>query len=245
MNCQIIASDIFDFAELLVSYNIIHDAKSLYDTSAKLENSQNITEWAYECGNLKFSVEGAVAGTIPQQINLVEIFFSISATGVFSNADICRNPLSKLNFDIELEGFRELEDKIDNYFASWHLDKNIKSTQTSYIHPEYHLTFGGNRLEGKGVDNFGYALILPSPRVAYPPMDVILGIDFILQNYFPLKKISRLLDESRYKEIVLNSQQRLWKPYYLALSSAWNSSSYTTFEQGFEHFNLNPHISQK
>jgi len=71
-----------------------------------------------------------------------------------------------------------------------------------------------------------------------------LGRDFILQNYFPLEKISKILDEPRYKEIVLNSQQRLWKPYYSALSSVWNSLSYTTFEQGFEHFNLNPHISQ-
>lgn len=245
MNCQIIASDIFDFAELLVSHNIIQDAKSLYDASARLQNSQNTNEWRYECDNLKFTVEGAVAGTIPQKISLIEIFFSISSTGVFSNDDICRNPLSKLNFDIELEGFCESEDKIDNYFASWHLDKHIQSSQCYYIHPEYHLTFGGNKLEEKGVDNFGSTLILPAPRVAYPPMDVVLGIDFILQNYFPFEKISKLLDESKYKEIIFNSQQRLWKPYYLSLSSAWNSLSDTTFEQGFEHFNLNPHIHQK
>ena len=244
MNCQIIASDIFDFAELLVSHNLIQDAKSLYDASARLQKSQNPTEWKYECRNLKFSVEGAVAGTIPQQINFVEILFNISTVGIFSNGDICRNPLSELNFDIEIEGFRELEDKIDNYFASWHLDKHINGGDIpSYIHPEYHLTLGGNRLEEKGVDNFGSTLILPSPRISYPPMDVILGIDFVLQNYFPMEKISKLLDESRYKEIVLNSQQRLWKPYYSALSSVWNMS-YTTFEQGFEHFNLNPHISQ-
>lgn len=244
MNCKIIASDIFELAELLVSHNILQDAKSLYDASAKLHSSQNVSEWSYECDNLKFSVEGAVAGTIPQHISLVEIFFSISAIGIFSNDEICRNPLSKLNFDIELEGFRELEDNIDNYFASWHLDKNIKSSQCYYIHPEYHLTFGGNKLEEKGVDNFGSTLILPAPRVAYPPMDLILGIDFILQNYFPLEKISRLLDDSKYKAIVINSQQRLWKPYYLSLSSAWNSLANTTFEQGFEYFNLNPHIDQ-
>jgi hypothetical protein len=245
MNCQIIASDIFDFAQLLVSHNIIQDPKSLYDASAKLQNSQNNSEWAYECANLKFSIEGSVAGTIPQQIGLVEIIFNISAVGIFPNDDICENPLSKLNFDIELEGLRELEDKIDNYFASWHLDKHIKSSQCYYIHPEYHLTFGGNKLEEKGVDNFGSTLILPSPRIAYPPMDVILGIDFILQNNFPFDIISKLLDDSRYKEIIFHSQERLWKPYYLSLSSAWGSSSNTTFEQGFEPFNLNPHISQK
>lgn len=244
MNCQILAIDIFEFAELLISNNIIQDAKSMYDASAKLQCSKNNSEWNYECGGLKFSVEGSVAGSIPQQIDLVEIIFSFSAIGIFSNDDVCRNPLSKLNFDIELEGFREMEDRIDNYFASWHLDKHIKSSQCSYIHPEYHLTFGGNKLEGKGVDNFGSTLILPAPRITYPPMDVVLGIDFILRNYFPFEEISKLLDDSKYKEIVFNSQQRLWKPYYSSLSSAWNSSQYTTFEQGFEHFNLNPHIHQ-
>lgn len=245
MNCQIIASDIFDLAQLLVSHNLIQDAKSLYDASAKLQSSQNVAEWKYDCDNLKFSVEGAVAGTIPQHVSLVEIIFSISIVGeIFSNDDICQNPLSKLNFDIELEGLRELDDKIYTYFASWHLDKHIKSSQCYFIHPEYHLTFGGNKLEEKGIDNFGSTLILPAPRVACPPMDVILGIDFILQNYFPLEKIYKLLDDSKYKEIVFNSQQRLWKPYYLSLSSAWNSLPNITFEEGFEHFNLNPHIRQ-
>src|SRR5690554_1862183 len=112
MNCQIIASDIFDFAELLISHNIVQDAKSLYDASAKLESSRNATEWTYECGNLKFSVEGAVAGTIPQQISLVEIIFSVSLVGVFPNVgNEFKNPLTQLNFDIELEGLRYYNDE--------------------------------------------------------------------------------------------------------------------------------------
>ena len=73
-------------------------------------------------------------------------------------------------------------------------------------------------------------------------MDVILGIDFILQNYFPLEKISKLLDDSRYKEIVFNSQVRLWKPYYLSMASAWNSFPDTIFIEGFEYFSINPHV---
>lgn len=79
----------------------------------------------------------------------MKLFLVFRQFGTFSNDEICKNPLSKLNFDIELEGFREFEGKMNNYFASWHLDKHIKSTKSSYIHPEYHLTFGGNKLEGK------------------------------------------------------------------------------------------------
>lgn len=242
MTNQAIASDIFDFAELLVSHNVIQDAKSLYDVAGKLQQSKNKSNWGYECGNLKFSVTGRIASAIPQQIELVEIIFSISIAGTFSNEyNPCRNPLVNLNFDIEIEGF---DDQVNNYYSAWHLDKhldNANNNQTKYVHPEYHLTFGGNKLEEKG-PIFGSALILPSPRIVSPPMDAILGIDFIVQNYFPLSEISNLINDSRYKEILSNSQRRLWKPYYLSLSAAWNDIADMSFDTGFEHFNLNPHI---
>ena len=245
MNCQILATDIFDFAELLISNNIIQDAKSLYDASAKLQCSQNNSEWNYECGSLKFSIDGCIAGSIPQKVNLIDIVFNVSLAGIFQNDlnKVC-NPLMDLSFDIELEGYRDLPEKIDVFYASWHLDKNIKSSNYTYIHPEYHLTCGGNKLEEKGVDNFGNSLILPSPRISYPPMDVILGIDFILQNYFPYRQISKLLDDSRYKEIISNTQLWLWRPYYLALSSAWNHNPDKIYDPEFEHFILNPHIQK-
>lgn len=246
MNCKILATDIFDFAELLVAHEIVQDAKSLYDASAKLLCSQSTSTWKYECDSIKFSMEGSIAGSIPQKVRLIEITFNISLDGLFQiDAKRLCNPLLHLAFDIELEGFRELDDSIDSFYASWHLDKNIKSSHYSYIHPEYHLTFGGNKLEDKGVDNFGSSLILPSPRIPYPPMDVILGIDFILQNYFPFDHISNLLNDSKYKEIVSNAQLRLWKPYYLSMASAWEIYPGTTCEQGFEHFYLNPHIHKE
>lgn len=244
MSNQVIASDINDFAQLLETHKVIQDARSLYEASSKLQNSQNANQWTYECGNLKFSVRGAVSGSIPQSLSLTEIIFNISVTGVFQNiANTFINPLVQLSFDIELEGFRELEDKIEEYFASWHLDKHISgNNRPTYVHPEYHLTFGGNRLEEKG-NIFGSTLILPSPRIVYPPMDVILGIDFILQNYFPFNVISNLLNDSRYKQIISNSQERLWMPYYFSFSTKWNTIPNKAFAKGFEFFDLNPHIN--
>jgi len=121
MNCQILATDIFDFAELLISNNIIQDAKSLYDASAKLQCSQNNSEWNYECGSLKFSIDGCIAGSIPQKVNLIDIVFNVSLAGIFQNDlnKVC-NPLMDLSFDIELEGYRDLPEKIDVFYASWH-----------------------------------------------------------------------------------------------------------------------------
>jgi hypothetical protein len=242
-NNEAIALDLSDFAQLLESNGLIQDSKSLYDASEKLRTSKDKSIWQYECNNLKFSVSGSVAGTIPQYIELVDIVFNIFIQGSYTDEKLCKNPLTKLSFDIELEGW---DAKPNLFYGSWHLDKHIHvagNGQSTYIHPEYHLTFGGNRLEAKG-DIFGSSLILPSPRISYPPMDAILGIDFILQNYFPLNLISKILDESKYKQIVRNSQNRLWKNYYLSISNAWDNSVKVSFEKGFDFFNLNPHISK-
>ncbi len=242
-NNEAIALDLSDFAQLLESHGLIQDSKSLYDASEKLRTSQDKSIWNYECNNLKFSVSGSVAGTIPQHIELVDIVFNISIKGVCSDEKLYKNPLTKLSFDIELEGW---DSKSTLFYGSWHLDKHIHvagNNASTYVHPEYHLTFGGNRLEAKG-DIFGSTLILPSPRISYPPMDAILGIDFILRNYFPISRISKLLDDSKYKQIVSNSQNRLWKTYYSSISSAWNNSNGLTFEKGFEFINLNPHINK-
>lgn len=239
MSRKLLSLDMFDLAQLLVSNDLVKDAKSLFDTSSKLFNMPDGSDWDYECGNLQFHFEGSVSGSIPQQIEYVEIFFNISLHGEFYNDEkVLLNPLNDIyNFDIELIGWNT---NAENFFGSWHLDKKNKSSPPSYIHPEYHLTFGGNKLEAMG-NIFGSALILPSPRIVHPPMDVILGIDFILRNYFPLDRIKDLIDDSRYVEIISNAHYRLWRPYYLSLASKWHQIEFQ-LDSTFSYSLINPHL---
>jgi hypothetical protein len=236
-----IASDLFEFAELLTTSGLITDSKSLYDASEKVRLSVNEEFWEYDCQDLKFYVEGATAGTIPTGIELLEVLFNISIKGIYPDEKNCIDPLSKLSFDLELLGYNG---DPSLFYSSWHLDKHkveAGDNPTSYSHPEYHLAFGGNKMEARG-NVFGDTLILPSPRIFYPPMDAILGIDFILQNYFPLHKRIKLMSESKYKEVISNSQYRLWKPYYTSISSAWNKHPETIFDENFSFKRLNPFL---
>lgn len=52
-------------------------------------------------------------------------------------------------------------------------------------------------------------------------MDVILGIDFILRNFYVNNLIEGILDDPRYKRAVKRSQVRLWKPYMLSVAHHW------------------------
>jgi len=236
-----IASDLVEFAELLNSYKLISDSKSLYDASEKVRTGSNKDTWEYECNNIKFSIEGSVAGAIPSNIELLEVIFNIKIEGTYFDGKVLSNPLTKLEFDLELEGY---DAKPAIFYASWHLDKHIHKTgdnASTYCHPEYHLTFGGHKMEEKG-DIFGDSLILPSPRIFHPPMDAILGIDFILHNYFPLLERKNLMTDSKYKEIISNSQHRLWKPYYTSIASAWNDFPEINFDRNFSYKKLNPFL---
>ena len=62
---------------------------------------------------------------------------------------------------------------------------------------------------------------MPSPRFAYPPMDAILGVDFILRNYINKDKTKNILNTPEYRLMVTKSQERLWKPYFISISSKW------------------------
>jgi hypothetical protein len=76
-------------------------------------------------------------------------------------------------------------------------------------------------MEERGND-FGNSLILPSPRFCYPPMDAVLGINFIIRNYLHKTKIEKLVRDPEYYQILKRSQERLWKPFFCSLYSYWN-----------------------
>src|SRR5690606_22254631 len=86
-------------------------------------------------------------------------------------------------------------------------------------HPIYHLQFGGRKLEKKYLD-FGNALILDTPRVVHYPMDVILGVDFVLSNFFSASW-RKLRQDGEYVNLVRDYQSYFWKPYAHSNASHW------------------------
>lgn len=101
--------------------------------------------------------------------------------------------------------------------SSLHLDFD-KGSGSEYIHPSFHFTYGGKEMKSM---KLGDVLLLPAPRITHPPMDAVLGIDFILSNFLKKDLYDKIRSNSQYKAALKHSQQRLWRPYMLSLASHW------------------------
>ncbi|GHV28763.1 hypothetical protein FACS1894176_11430 [Bacteroidia bacterium] len=223
------------------------NTKPIVDAINDLKNRKDPAGyWGYNVQKLVFNKIDTPRGTMPNNIKSIQIALSVEIHEQgFKNNEIY-NPIivdfrkgieKNYNFSIEISGYSE-QNKV---ISHWHLDFD-GNEKNEYIHPDFHLTFGGNAMKADGEDEnqaFGKVLILPSPRLPYPPMDAILGIDFIIQNFVQKSVVSNLINNSQYKQAVKSSQERLWRPYMLALANHWCAFKYC------RHFDTDNSLSNK
>lgn len=105
-----------------------------------------------------------------------------------------------------------------------------KNTDEKYqfIHPHYHFHAGGNFLKQKAP---GSLIQLSSPRLPYPPMDIILAVNFIICNFFSTKESKfaqemKILDDVEYQKIVFRAAKRLYTPYFEEIHSDVTNSDF-------------------
>ena len=163
----------------------------------------------YRVEELKFNIREVPRNTRPN-VELLEVLLDVSFQEL--QDDI---PVSNYHFRITAQG---LDSNVNLVKSSWHLDYDINNNQ-EYIHPHFHLTWGGDTMKGMGL---GEVLLLPTPRISYPPLDIILGIDFVLSNFVKAEIYKRIQCDSQYKKAVKNAQEKYWKPYMLSIASHWD-----------------------
>lgn len=203
--------------------------------SSTCRNIETITAAANSCGKgtgqfCEYSIERLVfllpqfRRSIPVSNTLKNITLTLSLQTVSrcEEGNIVNDPFVEYSLDIVINGVCSDDKPV---MCSWHLDKDIplenEDAVQEFIHPYYHFHFGGRHMYNSGHD-FGSTLILESPRIAHPPMDAILGVDFILTNYFQSSTLS-FREESVYKSILKASQERVWKPYANIINNKWEA----------------------
>lgn len=140
------------------------------------------------------------------------------------------NEKESFGFDIVLES--------ENYMASWHLDRHIEDEddgEGKYVHPIYHFTFGGHKMEEKYEEDdshFENLLLIRSPRIMHPPLDAILGLDFIFKNFIRKDCIS-ILDDKTYIDLIAKLKSCLWRPYAIAFSNSYFSNDQLRVDPNF------------
>ncbi len=201
-----IATDLQYFANVLAKYRFCKDTSPLQRVISCLKDKRNV-----HLESLKLHIEPAPRNTRPK-VNSIDIVLDVSVPLV--NTDKLELPVSNYAFNMVIKGLNQDGSSV---MSSWHLDYD-DSDSAEYIHPHFHLTYGGKTMEQVSLGNM---LLLPAPRLAYPPMDIILGIDFALSNFVKKEVYENIRQESQYRAAVINAQKTYWKPYMLSLAHFW------------------------
>jgi len=211
-----------NFASIESAINELRDDKSI----PQLENYPSYPElWGYESEDLLFRFESLPGKSKPFPIQKLDLFFCIKIRGNSNNIDTLNDPLHELKFDIVLKG----DYNGGKVITSYHLDRHILNEDEEEKdekepvepHPLYHFQFGGNRMidELEEGMNTGNIMFLDAPRILHYPMDMVLGIDFIISNFFSTKWKDLIESNPEYNNLVSKYQERLIKPYLEMLNN--------------------------
>lgn len=121
-----------------------------------------------------------------------------------------------LEFNLVVKGLTKNGEPL---VASWHLDRHPDDSPTESVHPVYHFQYGGRKLIIPN-DNYGNHLVLDMPRIMHPPLDLILGIDFVLSNFLG-KTRNAMCSERPYVNSIAELQNLIWRPYVYSIARHW------------------------
>lgn len=172
----------------------------------------NGNTWSYQVDGLSLRIE------VPQN--------TIPST--------CKGALTAV-INLELEGIFDYEHEADmltwlvmelevrtesgSHMCAWHFDRHIGGGNDIEAHPLYHFQHGGHAMKPIS-ESLGQSLLLPAPRLAFPPMDAALAVDFILSN-FSGQCWSKLRGQTEYCRLIRESQETHWKPYVSRIFEWW------------------------
>lgn len=195
------------------SSKVVINPEVLMSAANQIRNSKD-TYWSYEVVDLQLRVD------IPQNVlphkcgTELNIHIDLDLSGKYDDVD--DDVLTELILQIRIE-----TDTQQN-ICSWHFDRHIgvDTDEPEEAHPLYHFQHGGHAMKDIA-ESLGKTLLLPAPRLAFPPMDAILSLDFVLSN-FAGRSWQELRNESTYTRLLEESQKRHWRPYIKQLASWWD-----------------------
>lgn len=216
------ASELEAFARLIEKANI-GNPHQIYTAAKGLRNEQcgfhtpgstDYNCWGYTIEDLKFYFNEHPRHVHPDSIHTLDLSIDVDLLCRCQDWENMVDPFQKLNFRVNVRGV----DNSREYSFGFHIDRHNHDGSTDEIHPIYHLQYNPT---GKiSNTDFGSLLILDTPRLMHVPVDIILGLDLILSNFFP-STWNKLRDESEYVSLYERYINSIWKPYIHTWASNW------------------------
>jgi hypothetical protein len=213
--CEPLAEDLAALADILISRGICTDISPLTAAVCQMGDfGQQI--WKYEVNGLLFPLRPADNPSLPARLFDLSCRLNLRVSGSIP-ADpnsALGDPFTSLSVDIIIRG-RTRSNKPTA--VAWHFDRHIGAVAAAAAaHPVYHWQCGGNQArefaQEVGSGDLLPVLLIDSPRIAHPPLDGVLAVDFILSN-FVASEWRPMRELPKYREILVRSQKQFWRPY--------------------------------
>ncbi|CAG1770185.1 hypothetical protein BAC3_00854 [uncultured bacterium] len=200
--------------------NLLEKMKYTPSSRAKSIKKMNI-DWGYNINGLVVTSASIPRGVFPANINMIRITINYEMYAVYEDYNSFCDPFKYLSIEVKIDGI----DKVNGTFSSaFHIDRDLDSSSPSIeSHPAYHIHFGGDCLDYHK-KQYGEMLFMGAPRIMIYPMDFYLALEFIGDNFFP-DKLSKMKQNVQFNKKLKDKKEKLWHPYFDALSSHWNGGS--------------------
>ncbi len=206
--------------------------------------------WNYKIDKIVFKLNSDIPKKkLPISASDLKLIISIEVSGDTNKVEEI-DPFQTLAFNFTIKGdfICDKTDTVKKALTTFHLDRHIYNNDDNEPiepHPFYHLQFGGKNLidEYGGKIDTGELLVLETPRIAHHPMETILGLDYLISNFYPKVRKGLMNGNQEYRRLIQKYQEKIIKPYFLSISSNWEKSlNNFHFSPHWTPYSLNPQI---
>lgn len=185
--------------------------------SGKLRKFGNSKSWQYTI-NISTSIDFVATSTKKLKHIAPRVYIDVA---VKASETEDGSPFSKLNNTIEIIDISNGELQ-----SRWHIDlANIKEEGIYQAGPLFHLQGGGHQPQGDRKKE----LKLSIPRLAIPPMELILTCEMIIANFYP-EKWKIIKRQRGWLELIKVAQQLCYPQYYQQIQDCLSGKSQSVLE---------------
>lgn len=143
----------------------------------------------------------------------------LNSTLIFKGKTLQIGSIKEMNVDIVLEGISN-GIKVRN---AWHFDFHATNGDEAYSHPMFHCQNGGRELrvspnEASDYIKTGEIFLVESPRIAHPPLDPTLAVEFVFGHFLGNDDLRKLYNIREFNVALRSSIESVWRPYYESIN---------------------------
>jgi hypothetical protein len=210
------SNDLSKYLELIETHNVRElDASNLYGLYGQLQNEGNTL---VDVDNVFLNVNTKIGGTHPSDVSKIVIRLQHKCEFDAAKDPLSQDPIKEYKFYVEIKGYGP---GTNWYMNCWRLDRHPEKDNHKFTHPYFHFHAGGDELVVANCDP-GNLIMLTSPRLPHPPMDLFLGLHFLMSNFLSVKdydSVAALFKDADYQGILKRSQEKMWDSYFKSFSS--------------------------